>query len=137
MKSSEKCILTRIIQQTEILKEIEWDNTKTRVIVPTQSSNTIISSLHQLFRATHEILTKEDENYVFQVLLNTVNEKLFNIIKSELVVTSDMGYTLLCEELDYLAEGFKGIFGEKLQMDVSVIDKAIKDIENVKVAHLV
>lgn len=127
----------RITLQADTLKEIEWDNAKSRVMVPTQSSNTIISSLNQLFRATHEILIKEDKNYVFQILLTTIIEKLFNTIKTELIVTSDMGYTLLCQELDYLSENFKNLFEEKLKMDVTCIDNAVKDIENVKVAHLV
>lgn len=110
---------------------------KTRVIVPTQSSNTIVNSLHQLFRATHEILIREDENYVFQVLLATSCDKLFGPIKTNLIISTEMGYKLLREELEYLYEGFKSIFEEKLQIDVASIDKAIRDIDTVKLAHLV
>lgn len=136
MTSCARCEITRITQQADILKEVEWDNTKTRVIVPTQSSSTIINSLHQLFRATHEVLVREDEQYVFSQLLTAVNSKLFGVIKTDLIIRTESGYALLCQEMDYLSENFKSIFEEKLQINVQCIGKSIKDIENIKTAHL-
>ena len=119
-----------------MLREVEWDNTQSRVIVPTQASSTVINSLHQLFRTTHEVLVREDEQFVFTRLLAAVTTRLFGVIRTDLIIRTETGYALLCQELDYLSENLKSVFEEKLKINVDCVDQSIKEIENIKTAHL-
>lgn len=131
-----KCALTSFIQQSDIIKDISWDSSKAGINIPTQPSSVIINSLNQVYKATSEILVKEDLDKVFSELLLALKEKYLDKIKTDVIIRTELGYKYLCDELDFVADGAKGVFYEKLKMDLSILTKSIKDIENVKTAHL-
>ena len=118
------------------LLEIDWNNEQQRVMVPTKSSTTIVNSLFQVHRAVADLLPRADADYVFEEILGTLNAVVFGRIKSDLKISRELGYKLLCDELDYLVDNVNELFVEKLGFNTSVLQKSVKEIEALKTVFL-
>lgn len=131
-----RCELNRVKTETDTIVGTDWNDKQGRVMVPTKSSSTIVNSLLQVYRGIHETLTKKDLSYVFEEIIVGIKDKLLDRIKTDLIIKTEHGYKLLCDELDYLMENFKEFFEDKLGFDITLLNKTIKEIENVKTANL-
>jgi len=118
------------------LLEIDWNNEDQRVIVPTKMSTTIINSLFQVHRGVADLLSRQDCDYVFEEIMSALNDVVFGRIKSDLMISKEIGYKLLCDELDYLIENINELFQEKLGLNTLPVQKTVKEIEALKTVFL-
>lgn len=122
---------------TSDLLEIDWNNEMNLVIVPTKSGDMISRSLFQVYRAVGDVLLRPDIEFLFKSILTSLDEVLLTKIKTSLIINKDSGYKLLCDELDFLIENFKELFEGKLAMDITPLQKKVKEIEALKTVFLI
>ncbi len=99
-------------------------------------STTIINSLFQVHRGVADMLSKADCEYVFEEIMSALNDVVFGRIKSDLMISKEVGYKLLCDELDYLVENINELFQEKLGLNTVPVQKTVKEIEALKTVFL-
>jgi hypothetical protein len=115
---------------------VDWNNEEQRVMIPTRMSTTIVNSLYQVYRGIIDLLPRPDVEYIFEALMMTMNDQVFGKIKSDLMITKEVGYKLLCDELDYLIENTSELFGDKLGLNVIHLQNTVKEIEALKTVFL-
>lgn len=121
-----------IIGQTNKLLAIDWNNEQEKIVIPSQPSSTIINSFFQVFRSVSDVLIEKDLIYLFEEIIVLTNDFLLNKIKSDLIIRNDLGYKLLCKEIDYLGDNFEDIFAQKIDLDYKLISNSLKEIEKIK-----
>ncbi|CAD8142649.1 unnamed protein product [Paramecium octaurelia] len=105
--------LTTIVQDRfyklfEDIAKLDWNDSQTKITVPTKMTNQICQNTRSLYVAIEDIITKEDLCKVFGHIVSILNSDFVKIFK-QLNITSKIGFTRIKEELDYFMNSLKDI----------------------------
>ncbi len=79
-------------------------------MVPTTQSSTIMKSLYQVHRSVESILIDKDLEYLFEEILVVINDVFLLKINQDLIIKNELGYKLICEEIDYIGDSLQTLF---------------------------
>ena len=120
----------------EIFRDIDLNEEDSRVITPTKPCSDVIKTLFQVHRAVADFLLLADLLTLFTKIEKSFVDNYLAPMKSQIYIQNEVGHQVISEELEFIRENTKELFGEKLNLDLQMIEGLCQEIESEKTVYV-